>query len=93
MKYMILLYGSQQDYDVLSGRASDRPASRAIGHVVSLPRVERKRSWITTRRNTPAVRNSTPQQPLCMLCSLCTRNSVTTRRSPLRAASTGRWPV
>ena len=29
MKYMILLYGSQQDYDVLSGRATDRPAMSA----------------------------------------------------------------
>ena len=26
MKYMILLYGSQQDYDAMSGRPSDRPA-------------------------------------------------------------------
>ena len=26
MKYMILLYGSQQDYDAMSGRASDKPA-------------------------------------------------------------------
>ena len=26
MKYMILLYGSQQDYDAMSGCASDKPA-------------------------------------------------------------------
>jgi hypothetical protein len=26
MKYMIMLYGSQQDYDVLAGRATDKPA-------------------------------------------------------------------
>ena len=26
MKYMILLYGSQQDYDVLGGKPSDKPA-------------------------------------------------------------------
>jgi len=26
VKYMILLYGSQQDYDAMSGRPSDRPA-------------------------------------------------------------------
>jgi hypothetical protein len=26
MKYMILLYGSQQDYDAMSGRATDKPA-------------------------------------------------------------------
>jgi hypothetical protein len=26
MKYMILLYGSQQDYDVLSGKPSPKPA-------------------------------------------------------------------
>ena len=26
MKYMILLYGSQQDYDAMSGRASEKPA-------------------------------------------------------------------
>ena len=26
MKYMILLYGSQQDYDAMSGRPSDKPA-------------------------------------------------------------------
>lgn len=26
MKYMILLYGSQQDYDAMSGMGSDRPA-------------------------------------------------------------------
>ena len=26
MKYMILLYGSQEDYDAMSGRASDKPA-------------------------------------------------------------------
>ena len=26
MKYMILLYGSQRDYDAMAGRASDRPA-------------------------------------------------------------------
>ncbi|RKF28911.1 hypothetical protein D7I43_04080 [Micromonospora globbae] len=26
MKYMIMLYGSQQDYDVLSGRPGDKPA-------------------------------------------------------------------
>src|ERR1700752_4031661 len=25
MKYMILLYGSQQDYDVLSGKPTDKP--------------------------------------------------------------------
>ena len=25
MKYMILLYGSQQDYDAMSGKASDKP--------------------------------------------------------------------
>lgn len=25
MKYMIMLYGSQQDYDVLSGKPTDRP--------------------------------------------------------------------
>jgi hypothetical protein len=26
VKYMILLYGSQQDYDAMSGRTSDKPA-------------------------------------------------------------------
>jgi hypothetical protein len=26
MKYMILLYGSQQDYDMLSGKTTDKPA-------------------------------------------------------------------
>lgn len=26
MKYMIMLYGSQQDYDVLAGRPTDKPA-------------------------------------------------------------------
>ncbi|HYT25350.1 MAG TPA: hypothetical protein VEP73_02550 [Actinomycetota bacterium] len=26
MKYMILLYGSQQDYDGLAGKATDKPA-------------------------------------------------------------------
>jgi len=26
MKYMILLWGSQQDYDAMSGRAADKPA-------------------------------------------------------------------
>ncbi|WP_020576728.1 YciI family protein [Actinopolymorpha alba] len=26
MKYMILLYGSQRDYDVLAGRPTDKPA-------------------------------------------------------------------
>lgn len=26
MKYMILLYGSQQDYDAMSGNAADKPA-------------------------------------------------------------------
>ena len=26
MKYMVLLYGSQHDYDAMSGRASDKPA-------------------------------------------------------------------
>jgi hypothetical protein len=26
MKYMILLYGSQQDYDALGGKASEKPA-------------------------------------------------------------------
>lgn len=26
MKYMIMLYGSQQDYDVLTGKPTDRPA-------------------------------------------------------------------
>jgi hypothetical protein len=29
MKYMILLYGSQQDYDVLAGKPTDRPAMSA----------------------------------------------------------------
>jgi hypothetical protein len=29
MKYMILLYGSQQDYDMLSGRPTDKPAMSA----------------------------------------------------------------
>ncbi|WP_433121035.1 YciI family protein [Micromonospora sp. CA-246542] len=29
MKYMIMLYGSQRDYDALSGRPSDRPAMSA----------------------------------------------------------------
>jgi len=26
VKYMILLYGSQQDYDILAGKATDKPA-------------------------------------------------------------------
>jgi len=25
MKYMIMLYGSQQDYDVLAGKPTDKP--------------------------------------------------------------------
>lgn len=29
MKYMILLYGSQQDYDVLAGKPTDKPAMSA----------------------------------------------------------------
>lgn len=29
MKYMILLYGSQQDYDVMAGKPSDKPAMSA----------------------------------------------------------------
>jgi hypothetical protein len=29
MKYMILLYGSQQDYDVLTGKPTDKPAMSA----------------------------------------------------------------
>jgi hypothetical protein len=29
MKYMIMLYGSQQDYDVLSGRPTDKPPMSA----------------------------------------------------------------
>ena len=29
MKYMILLYGSQQDYDVLAGKSTDKPAMTA----------------------------------------------------------------
>jgi hypothetical protein len=29
MKYMILLYGSQQDYDVLTGKPSDKPPMSA----------------------------------------------------------------
>jgi hypothetical protein len=29
VKYMILLYGSQQDYDVFAGRPSDKPAMSA----------------------------------------------------------------
>jgi hypothetical protein len=29
MKYMILLHGSQQDYDVLTGKPSDKPAMSA----------------------------------------------------------------
>ena len=29
MKYMILLYGSQQDYDVLAGKPTDRPPMSA----------------------------------------------------------------
>lgn len=29
MKYMIMLYGSQQDYDVLSGKPTDKPAMTA----------------------------------------------------------------
>jgi hypothetical protein len=29
VKYMILLYGSQQDYDVLAGRPTDKPAMSA----------------------------------------------------------------
>ena len=29
MKYMILLYGSQQDYDVLAGKPGDKPAMSA----------------------------------------------------------------
>jgi hypothetical protein len=29
MKYMTLLYGSQQDYDVLGGKPTDRPAMSA----------------------------------------------------------------
>jgi hypothetical protein len=29
MKYMILLYGSQQDYDVLAGKPTDKPAMTA----------------------------------------------------------------
>lgn len=26
MKYVIMLYGSQQDYDVLTGKPTDKPA-------------------------------------------------------------------
>ena len=26
MKYMIMLYGSQQDYDAMVGKATDKPA-------------------------------------------------------------------
>ncbi len=26
MKYMIMLYGSQQDYDVMAGKPTDKPA-------------------------------------------------------------------
>ena len=29
MKYMIMLYGSQQDYDVLAGKPTDKPAMSA----------------------------------------------------------------
>src|SRR6201991_4179470 len=29
VKYMILLYGSQQDYDMLAGKATDKPAMSA----------------------------------------------------------------
>ena len=29
MKYMIMLYGSQQDYDVLAGKPTDKPAMAA----------------------------------------------------------------
>jgi hypothetical protein len=29
MKYMIMLYGSQQDYDVLGGKATDKPPMSA----------------------------------------------------------------
>jgi hypothetical protein len=29
VKYMILLYGSQQDYDAMSGKAIDKPGWRA----------------------------------------------------------------
>lgn len=29
MKYMIMLYGSQQDYDVFAGRPSGKPAKSA----------------------------------------------------------------
>lgn len=41
MKYMILLYGSQQDYDVLAGKPTDKPAMSAeqvaamFGHMES----------------------------------------------------------
>ena len=29
MKYMILLYGSQQDYDAMAGKPGDKPAMSA----------------------------------------------------------------
>ena len=31
MKYMILLYGSQQDYDALTGKPGGRPANLVRG--------------------------------------------------------------
>lgn len=31
MKYMILIYGSQQDYDILGGKPTDKPAWPAEG--------------------------------------------------------------
>ena len=31
MKYMILLYGSQQDYDALAGKPTGKPAMSAEG--------------------------------------------------------------
>ena len=37
MKYMIMLYGSQQDYDVLSGKPVDEPSDTTAGKPAMAP--------------------------------------------------------
>ena len=57
MKYMILLYGSQQDYDVLVGRPSGKPAMSAEA-VAAMQEFRRKGGRVIFVTNAPRPRAS-----------------------------------
>jgi hypothetical protein len=69
MKYMIMLYGSRQDYDVLAGKPGDKPAMSPedIAKMHEHPRARRwsAASWPARRSGSPGCSPTTPRSPGC----------------------------